>query len=317
MLSAEENCSNLVEPPTEKEMNHAITSNMGNLMVVMRAVKRFKRLLIRKRPSLMDGLFGRDSRIVSPPQSYRGSPTPAESRSLDIHDRRAVESALTREGVHRHIPINDEMEKLPAGMDRIVKISPSPEGEGPLVIYPSKSKSTDSREARGRVFDSEENRKGHAHDPLRDTLYLHIGSSSDAPCMPDGEHLPMSESPPGIDINIYEQAYQDEMERILERRGRAATLYLNRRVEHREDLRSHSSILDQPREVAKAAGAKAAFKLGGLASKTGGSGGLADLVRQAKEKGQADAGADAPDADGAGQSSGAAVDGGGEKAAPY
>lgn len=122
LLSVEENCSDLVEPPTQKEMNHAITSNMGNLLVVMRAVKRFKRLLGRKRPHLMNSFFGRDSRIVAPPLSTRSTPDATESRSVDAHDRRPMEQALTREGIHRHIPINDELEKLPAGMDRIVKI---------------------------------------------------------------------------------------------------------------------------------------------------------------------------------------------------
>ena len=35
LLSAEENTSNLVEPPTEAEMNAAITGNVKNLMTVV------------------------------------------------------------------------------------------------------------------------------------------------------------------------------------------------------------------------------------------------------------------------------------------
>ncbi len=35
LLSNEENIAELVEPPTETEMNHEITSNMRNLIVVV------------------------------------------------------------------------------------------------------------------------------------------------------------------------------------------------------------------------------------------------------------------------------------------
>ena len=289
LLPAEENCADLVEPPTQKEMNHAITSNMGNLLVVVRAVKRFKRLLGRKRPHLMNSFFGRDSRIVAPPYSSHTTPDATESRSVDAHDRRPMEQALTREGVHRQIPINDELEKLPAGMDRIVKIaSRSPDEEGPPVIYPSKPQKP--RDIRGLDFPSEELAKGHAHDPLKDTLYLDIGVDPDAPDgHGDPEHPVLSESPSGVDANIYEQAYQDEIERVLQRRGRAASMYLNRRVEHRDDLRSYTSFLDQPKEVTMAAGSKAASKLGDIASRT--TPGLVDIVKQAREKNQAEAGA--------------------------
>jgi len=293
LLPVEENCSDLVEPPTQKEMNHAITSNMGNLLVVMRAVKRFKRLVGRKRPHLMNSFFGRDSRIVAPPHSSRSTPDAKESRSVDTDERRPMEQALTREGIHRHIPINDEMEKLPAGMDRIVKIaSRSPDEEGPPVIYPSKSQTP--RNMRGLDFPSEESAKGHAHDPLKDTLYLDIGVDPDTPDgHGDSEHPVLSESPSGVDTNIYEQAYQDEIERVLQRRGRAASMYLNRRVEHRDDLRSYTSFLDQPKETAKAAGSKAASKLGDLASRA--TPGLVDIVKQAREKDQAEAGASSLD----------------------
>ena len=270
-------------------MNHAITSNMGNLLVVLRAVKRFKRLLGRKRPHLMNSFFGRDSRIVSPPYSSRSTPNATESRSVDADDRRPMDQVLTTEGVHRHIPIDDEMEKLPAGMDRIVKLSSHPrDQDGPSVIYPSKPQAP--RNVRSLDFPSDESAKGHAHDPLKDTLYLDIGVDPEAP---DGhgdvEHPILSESPSGVETNIYEQAYQDEMDRVLQQRGRAASMYLNRRVEHREDLRSRTSFLDQPKEAARAAGSRAASKLGDFALKT--SPALVDIVKQAREKSHAEAGA--------------------------
>lgn len=35
LLSAEENTANLIEPPTEEETNNAITSNLGNVLVLV------------------------------------------------------------------------------------------------------------------------------------------------------------------------------------------------------------------------------------------------------------------------------------------
>ncbi|KAM0719014.1 hypothetical protein Q7P37_004919 [Cladosporium fusiforme] len=268
LLSAEENCSNLVEPPTEKEMNHAITNKMGHLFVVMKAVKRFKRLLGRKRPQLMESFFGRDSRVLSPPHSFRGSPDVVESRSVDAHDRRPLEQAITREG-SRLRPIQKKRERPP-------------------VIYPSKT--TGSRDV---DLPSEENLKGHARDPLKDTLYLDIGVDADVPeGHGDAENPILSESPSAVDIDIYEQAYQDEMDRVLQQRGRSASLYLNRRVEHREDLRSYSNMLDQPKEAAKAAGSKAANIISDVAARK--TPALVDIVKQARERYQteADAGED-------------------------
>ena len=42
LLSEEENTSDLVGPPTEAEMNAAITNNMRNLMTVVRSLVCFK-----------------------------------------------------------------------------------------------------------------------------------------------------------------------------------------------------------------------------------------------------------------------------------
>lgn len=35
LLPADENISNLIEPPTEEETNNAITSNLGNILVLV------------------------------------------------------------------------------------------------------------------------------------------------------------------------------------------------------------------------------------------------------------------------------------------
>ncbi|CAM1505567.1 Fc.00g112040.m01.CDS01 [Cosmosporella sp. VM-42] len=49
LLSAEENCENMVEPPNELEVNRAFTRKITHLMCVMKAIGRFKALVRRKR----------------------------------------------------------------------------------------------------------------------------------------------------------------------------------------------------------------------------------------------------------------------------
>ena len=75
--------------------------------------------------------------------------------------------------------------------------------------------------------------KGQAHDPREDEpLILDVG-----PGLPE-EGLPhvISESPTGTDVNVYEEAYRQEVERIKRTKGRSATVYLTRRVENQSEV---------------------------------------------------------------------------------
>jgi [calcium/calmodulin-dependent protein kinase] kinase len=49
LLSAEENCANMVEPPNELEVNRAFTRKMNHLLCVMKAIHRFKSILAKHR----------------------------------------------------------------------------------------------------------------------------------------------------------------------------------------------------------------------------------------------------------------------------
>lgn len=102
-----------------------------------------------------------------------------------------------------------------------------------------------------RSYD-ETGRRGHAHDPLQDHLYLYIGPSTfsgassnadrRATFAPGGydEDVPIvSESPGAADIDIYETAYTEEIERIRQRckeEGKdeeESIVYTTRRVDAR------------------------------------------------------------------------------------
>ena len=200
----------------------------------------------------MEGMFGRDTRLVQPPLSL-SSPKAAHgqhrTRSVDILDRRPIEGALVVEGVHRDIDLS--------GADNALS------GGGPAVAYePTKRRSESPEEHRGHGQPSpkrtlnahpsehrpsggyhgsrKDSGKGHAHDPREGYLFLEIG--------PHGEDNPpqppaVSESPPAAGIDIYETAYHEEIERIREKQGKQATLYLTRRVEKNQEYQEDENLI--------------------------------------------------------------------------
>ncbi|KAF2273190.1 Pkinase-domain-containing protein [Westerdykella ornata] len=273
LLPTSENVAVLVEP-TDEEVEAAITGNMGHLVTVVRAVKRFKQLLFRKRPERMEGLLGSPARLVQPPLSMRPSSL-RKAKSQDTDNRRAVESALTAEGVHRDIKFDDNLHRHPeeplspasdkkaffeprsaekpiptddttAGAPppgtrtetKTVTASPpySPPKSDAITIPSVPVPSDPSTPTIG---------KGHAHDPLEDTLFLNIGTGED--CDVSNSAVPIvSESPSNADINIYETAYQEVIQRLTQQRqtqGRRPTLYLTRRVENAKSLQDNKELI--------------------------------------------------------------------------
>jgi [calcium/calmodulin-dependent protein kinase] kinase len=215
----------------------------------MRAAKQFKRLLVQKRPELMESIFGRGSKIVQPPLAMKKEMSRSHSNSLD--DRRAVEADLVSEGVHRDIKVSDNLERLPEDMDPGYNKKRDHANSQPLKpatwIQEAKSRSPHplSKEDGATTTLNQDSGKGQAHDPLEDTLFLHIGPSSDSPAVDDSGTGPfVSESPGAVDINVYEMAYEEEVEKIVAAQQAKPKLFLNRRVEGTKRLREHEHIID-------------------------------------------------------------------------
>ncbi|KAF2637689.1 Pkinase-domain-containing protein [Massarina eburnea CBS 473.64] len=267
LLSTSENVAVIVEPPTDEEVNAAITGNMGHLVTVVRAVKRFKQLLFRRRPERLEGILGSASRIVQPPLSMRPSGL-RKSRSQDTDDRRPIEYAFTTEGVHHDFEIDNDIHRLPLGADAVAHAKPyrtgatgsktslkslatgSPLSPQPVGLTDAKvihesmsyrspvSKSITIPSTAVSSAPTTPLGKGHAHDPLEDTLYLNIGTGDEPNSHPSDETYIVSESPSAVDVDIYDTAYREEVDRIVKRREitpgvpRRPTLYLTRRVEN-------------------------------------------------------------------------------------
>ncbi|KAF2086875.1 kinase-like protein, partial [Saccharata proteae CBS 121410] len=251
LLSKEENIASFIEEPTEEELNAAITGNMGRLLIVMKAVKRFKQLLFRKRPELMQGIFGQ-ARIVQPPLSMRTFSGSRRTHSSDVVEKRPIESAITAEGVHRPIEITDKLTRPAEQTDNVaISLPRDKEAEVSSQAVISGIRSPDPAEvsipSTPKVAPTVEVHtarpeagKGHAHDPTEDTLFLDIscGASDDTSLTAEHQHV-VTESPGAVDMDVYEKAYQEEIERILQEQQehKAPTLYLTRRVEGSKAVR--------------------------------------------------------------------------------
>ena len=271
LLSADENCADIVEPPTEAEMDHAITGNMANLMIVMKAVKRFKNATRRRHGRVVEGLFGKDSRIVSPPHEMR------HSKSHGPSFRRPFEKFLATQGLHRDYSTDDEVMRDM----RSVELADAPEIDV-YTDYDTITQAIDVSEAvrkqqletprhspqlsgdnlapetpTRRALGVDETAKGHARDPLQDIVYVNVGPDpqADPADRPDDadRHL-VSESPAPVDMDIYEAAYKAEMARILARRGvDQPSMYMTRLIDHRDEIRLHATIKDAGKWAARSA----------------------------------------------------------------
>ncbi len=313
LLPASENCAELVDPPTEGEVANAITGNMAHLMIVMKAVKRFKEILHRKRPSSVQGLFGRSSRVVAPPGTI-GDSQVRSGRSQEREKATPQSSSGQQDGV-ANVDAGNEGERQQHGaqVTGLKQRDVAAEDHEPGMSRDGKR--TTHHEDDDRKPPAEDHAKGHAHDPLLDTLFLDVGPGNayvyegekggeelddggeGTEENPPAQHV-ISESPPEVATNIYETAYQEEIKRILSQRqksegeqrksdgddgegeGAAAGMgiHLNRRVDHRGDLRGMLGL------GGSKGGSTAKEKLSGLLGGGSSGGGFAGLVQKAKQQ---------------------------------
>jgi len=226
----------------------------------MKSVQKFKNLLDNKRPNAILTALGKHVRTVNPNLNMpeESSTHLQRPQSVDIHDRRLVETALVTEGVHHDMePQNDVRPPLSNKMEASAAILSAPSSQSTSQESISNPKShqigTESLPTSPRRQDSGE--KGHAHDPLDgEPLFLGIGSGG---IDDDGSlEVPLdnmvAESPTAAEFSIYDTAYQQEVERIRASQGHTATVYLTRRVDNKKEYKADENMIDAPtnKEVA-------------------------------------------------------------------
>ena len=229
----------------------------------MRAVRKFKSLLTRRRPYLLDSIFGKGARLVQPPlsmdrQASEDLHTHHKARSVDTHDRRPVEQALVREGVHRKLDSRVFEKEVPDREDGAVLKMPVKRKSGSqdhggggdegknssnkreISAHPEAHRA-DGGPHPWEIGGQKDEHKGHAHDPLDEFYFLAVGPDGNSDKPPDPPIV--SESPPAAEGDIYERAYHEEVERIRKSEGRDKMLYLTRRVEGKKEYQRDENMV--------------------------------------------------------------------------
>lgn len=219
----------------------------------MKAVNKFKSLLWRRRPELMSGILGQGVGYVQPPLQLDRPVHIQKSKSLNLEDRGRVDGASASEGVNRQIKAKDvdmsklllhRMDSAVASADAVLlheeqpvdphNVQQSFDGTPPLP-YPDTRRTQSTGD------------KGHAHDPMDVELpLLGIGPGLETDA---GHETPLcAESPTAAEFNIYDTAYQLEVERIRRAKGKEATVYLTRRVDSKKEYQADENMVDAPKE---------------------------------------------------------------------
>ncbi|KAL2859728.1 kinase-like domain-containing protein [Aspergillus pseudodeflectus] len=204
LLSKAENTAEIVGLPTEEEMNSAITNSLGNVLAVVKAVKKFKGLLGpgRAEPP-MQSILGQEyeGRFVEPPMemdpeesvSLPSMTSSNKSQSLNTYNRKALERDYVLKGYHQQKPgapnsslgnsdspvgitgLWTKPEKKESGSNWSLKMKDESVGDenspSPQVPLSRASSTTTKRSIEGT--------RGHARDPLEeDCPFLFIGPST-------------------------------------------------------------------------------------------------------------------------------------------
>ncbi|KAI1075422.1 kinase-like domain-containing protein [Whalleya microplaca] len=209
LLSEEENCSDMVELPNELEVNHAFTRKMDHLLCVMKAIQRFKGLIS-------------TSRVATPEVRTPETPQAPELAEKEV------------------IPENSEINTAPITEPQT---PPRPRHktiaeEAAELVKQRKAYLSSQNHPLRHSHPSPAGDRGHAHDPTdKPALFLGIGTGGrDDFVTPEPSTEVVSDSPTGIDFDVYDVAFSTEIKRIRsqnDKKGRAKT-YLTRLVGEQE-----------------------------------------------------------------------------------
>ncbi|KFA63493.1 hypothetical protein S40285_00313 [Stachybotrys chlorohalonatus IBT 40285] len=183
LLPKEENCSHMIEPPNELELNRAITPKMNHLLCVMKVIQRFKSRLANRSPT--------------------GSTAPAASAAPE-EDKKAM------------------VEQVEALMAQRRQMQSRRSGE-------ATTPRTDRQDSVG-------------HEPL----ILGIGTGAmDAFATDESTPGVVSDSPTGVDFDIYDRAYQDAIERHAKSNpsGRSK-IYMTKFVKEKDYFKGIENLVD-------------------------------------------------------------------------
>ncbi|RYC60436.1 hypothetical protein CHU98_g5784 [Xylaria longipes] len=190
LLSEEENCSDMVETPNELEVNHAFTRKMDHLICVMRAIQRFKGLISPSRATT--------PRTPHAPKPLLAKEVEAEPPTSSSDSKQAPE---TTEPI-RQKSVAEEAAELIEQREAYLRLGLSLQGTGAEQPVMEEAQTPDPTDK-------------------KNTLFLGVGTGGDdefrSPELPSDI---VSESPTGIDFDVYDRAFETEIKRIRSDRKR-------------------------------------------------------------------------------------------------
>lgn len=233
LLPAKENTAGFIHP-TEEEMNAAITKSIHNVMAVVssptflapsranisqvRVANKFKRLALDryKTPSNPPNTaehVGDHLSVEHPPRSH----------SWNVDDRGHYQQDLNVSGINTEISLQELPHTIPADTESLA------DSAG---LKFDQSISRQELEASCPSIDVQ------MVDPLIPTAdpyqppYLRIGAHMPGQTPHSAPHV--CESPKATNENVYDEAYRESVEEILEERGPSPVIFSNNMVEHKK-----------------------------------------------------------------------------------
>ncbi|KAJ4391835.1 hypothetical protein N0V93_005455 [Gnomoniopsis smithogilvyi] len=222
LLDAEENCSDPVEPPNELEVSHAFTRRMTHLLCVMRAISNFKALLSSRSRLNSPRLNLSPSDAASPTTPHmrpRHKPKPSmDEQELSEFKRQNEQHAMRLLKERMHVLKSRATDSLPMPFSSKEREQTDPEGP----------------------YSPATHREHGEHPPRQAPLVLGIGSGGigDGPPLGNNSEPPsvVADSPGAVDFNVYDRAYEEEIQRIKMSGGRPS-VYMTWHLGEKEKFR--------------------------------------------------------------------------------
>ncbi|KOS19110.1 Calcium/calmodulin-dependent protein kinase kinase 2 [Escovopsis weberi] len=224
LLSAEENCAHLIEPPNELELSHAFTKKMDHILCVMKAIHKMKSLLARK--------HARNKPAPTPGPSNSSSSSSSSAANLlapsPLAPETAAAAAATAEEDEK--ARNREIAARFADQKRLMTATAG------------------AKAARRQAPDAE---ASSSTTPEPRFLGIGIGINTGAGIGAEGggggaaAAEVVSDSPTAVDFNVYDRAYEE----AITRTGRPSqagrpVVYMNKMVKEKEYFRSLDNLVD-------------------------------------------------------------------------
>ncbi|KAI1180445.1 kinase-like domain-containing protein [Nemania sp. FL0916] len=202
LLPFAENCSDIVETPNELEVNHAFTRKMDHLICVLRAIRRFKGLIS-------------PSQVTTP--YTPNAPTPLAKELKPEDPPSSSTQNLGTGGPSRQKSVAEEAAELIE--QRKVYLQ--------KVSVPLRSVGSE-QDAKEEIHATDL----HENNPL--LLGIGAGGEDDVSLSQASDDI-VSESPTGIDFDVYDRAFETEIKRIRsDRKKKRSWTYMTKLLGEKE-----------------------------------------------------------------------------------